>query len=116
MPPRSACSPPSPPVTMGAMSMGVGRTLTVGAEAGTPANLAYGLTFGATTLNGAATFAVANNGTGTGTVTLGPVGGAGGSITKTGPGTLALTGAGHDDGGPTAPARPLPAPRHPPHP
>jgi fibronectin-binding autotransporter adhesin len=80
----------TPTITQGTLTMGVGSTLNVGAEPGSPTNLAYGLTFGATTLNGATTFAVANNGTGTGTLTLGPVGGVG-SLTKTGSGTLLLT-------------------------
>ena len=57
-----------------------------------PANQAFGLTFGAATLNGATTFNVANNGTGTGTLTLGALSGASGSITKTGAGNLVVGG------------------------
>jgi autotransporter-associated beta strand protein len=85
----------TPTITMGALSMGAGGTLNVGAEAGTAANLAYGLTFGATTLSGTNTFAVANNGTGTGTLTLGALndGGTAATITKTGAGALTLAAA-----------------------
>jgi autotransporter-associated beta strand protein len=88
----------TPTITMGTLGMGAGSTLNVGVETGSPNNLAYGLTFGATTLNGAATFNVANNGTGTGTLTLNSVGGTGSSLTKAGAGTLVLNGPGTYDG------------------
>jgi autotransporter-associated beta strand protein len=94
----------TPTITLGPLNMGAGSTLNVAAETGTPANLAYGLTFGAATLGGAATFAVANNGTGAGTLTLGATGGATGALTKTGPGTLVLTGAGTYTGATTVSA------------
>ncbi len=78
--------------TMGALTMGAGSTLNVAAEAGSLADTAYTLNLGATTLNGAATFAVANNGTGTGTLTLGALndGGAARAVTLNGPGTVIL--------------------------
>jgi autotransporter-associated beta strand protein len=98
----SATAPPV--VRMGALTMGSGSTLTVGAEPGTPANLPFSLGFTGATLGGPATFVVNNNGSGTGTLTLTVVTGAGGSITKSGPGTLVLTGAGTYDGGTTVSA------------
>jgi autotransporter-associated beta strand protein len=85
-------------ITLGALAIGSGSLLNVTADASTPANQAYGLTFGATTLNGPATFSVANNGTGAGTVTLGAVGGSG-SLSKGGPGTLVLANPGTYTGG-----------------
>lgn len=99
-----AASTGAPVITMGTLTMAAGSALNVVADTGTPADLAYGLTFGATTLSGSATFNVANNGAGAGTLTLGPVGGASGSVTKTGAGTLVLTGAGTYGGGTTVSA------------
>ncbi len=57
--------------TMGALSMGSGSTLNVQPDTGSLANTAYTLNLGATTLNGVATFNVADNGTGAGTLALG---------------------------------------------
>ena len=60
-------------VTMGTLSVGSGPGTTLNLTATTaPMNQAYGLTFGATTLAGNVTFNVANNGAGTGTLTLAP--------------------------------------------
>jgi autotransporter-associated beta strand protein len=94
----------APRASLGALTMGSGSTLTVGAEPGTPTNLPYTLGFASATLNGAVTFVVANNGTGTGTLILPGVTGSGGSLTKAGAGTLVLTGAGTYDGGTTVSA------------
>jgi fibronectin-binding autotransporter adhesin len=57
-----------------------------------PPDLPYGLTLGSTTLSGNVTFNVANNGAGTGTLTLGATSGNGYGMTKTGPGLLLLPG------------------------
>ncbi len=89
-----------PTVTMGALGFGSNANLTVGADAATPANQSFGLNFGAVTLNGNHTVTVANNGTGSGTVSFGAVGGVG-SLTKVGAGTLNLTAGGTYDGGTT---------------
>jgi autotransporter-associated beta strand protein len=77
---------------MGNLSMGAGATLNVQADTGSLANTAYTLNLGATTLNGAATFNVVNNGTGVGTLALGALadGGTARTITKAGSGTLVL--------------------------
>jgi autotransporter-associated beta strand protein len=81
-------------ITAGPLTIGAGSTgLTVGADSGSVANGFYGLTFGATTLNGNPTFTVNNNGTGTGTLTLGALNDGGttaSTITKAGAGTLTL--------------------------
>lgn len=82
-----------PTVTMGPLGFGSNANLVVGADAATPANQSFGLNFGATTLNGAHTVSVANNGTGSGTVLFGAVGGTG-SLTKEGAGTLILSAGG----------------------
>jgi autotransporter-associated beta strand protein len=84
-------------VSLGTLTLGGGSSLTVGADAGTPANQPYSLAFGTTTLTGpGGTLAVNNNGTGAGTVTVGAVGEASGpaALTKGGTGTLVLTAAG----------------------
>lgn len=89
-------------VTMGTLSVGAGTGTTLNVTATTaPTDQSFGLTFGATALSGNVTFNVANNGAGTGTLTLGAVtdGGSNSSITKTGPGTLALTAGGTYGGG-----------------
>lgn len=77
----------------GALTIGTGNTgLTLGTETGSVADIAYGMTFGATTINGNPTFTVNNNGTGTGTLTLGALtgGATARTITKAGPGTMVL--------------------------
>ncbi|HOD80667.1 MAG: Autotransporter-associated beta strand repeat protein [Planctomycetes bacterium ADurb.Bin126] len=80
--------------SMGNLAMGSGATLSLAAAGGSAADIDYSLTLGATSLAGPAAFAVANNGTGTGTLELGAVsGGAAASLTKNGPGTLVLSGA-----------------------
>lgn len=89
-----------PSVTLGALTTGAGSGLNVVADPATPANLAYALGFSGATLNGPTTFTVANNGTGTGTLTLGTVGGTG-SLTKAGAGTLLLDQANTYAGGTT---------------
>jgi autotransporter-associated beta strand protein len=77
--------------TMGALAIG-GNKLSI-TSADTTTN-SYGLTFGATTLNGAATFDVAASaGGGAGTVVLGPISGPGG-LAKTGAGAVRLASGG----------------------
>ena len=80
-------------VAMGNLSVnsGAGSTLNVTASAA-PADMAYGLSLGATTLAANVTFNVANNGAGTGSLTLGAVGdtSTGFGVTKSGAGTLIL--------------------------
>jgi autotransporter-associated beta strand protein len=73
------------------INSGAGATLTVTASTA-PADTAFGLSFGATTLSANATFNVSNNGAGAGTLTLGPVSdtGTGFGIIKGGAGTLVL--------------------------
>src|SRR5439155_9682111 len=61
----------APTISMGALTAAAGSTLNVVPDASTPANQAFGLPLGAATLDGATTLNVANNGTGTGTLTLG---------------------------------------------
>jgi len=78
--------------TVGTLSIGA-NTLTV--SSADTSNAAYSLTAGVTTLTGNATFAVSSSaGGGAGTIKLGPVGETGGArnLTKTGNGTLILTG------------------------
>jgi autotransporter-associated beta strand protein len=87
--------------SLGNLTMGTGATLRLSPETGSPTNEAYSLRLGTTTLAGPATFEVANNGTATGTLVLGEIHGAAGSLTKTGDGTLVLTGT-SDYTGPTA--------------
>ncbi len=83
----------TPAFSMGTLGMGAGSTLRLAAEANSTANQPYSLTLGATTLAGPATFDVANNGTGLGTLILGAVGqNSASSLSKTGAGTLRLTG------------------------
>jgi fibronectin-binding autotransporter adhesin len=80
---------------MGNLSMGSGAALTVTPDTGSLADTAFNLTLGATTLNGAATFTVANNGAGAGQLTLGALndGGTARTITKSGAGILNLSAA-----------------------
>ena len=68
--------------SLGALSINGSKLSITGGSTGT--NAAYGLTLGATTLTGNATFDVANNGSGTGTVALGAVGGSGFGFTQAG--------------------------------
>ncbi len=88
--------------TLGTLAIGA-NTLSVASGSNVSANTAFGLTFGATTLNGSAIFDVANNGTGIGTLTLGAVGESGGAraLTKQGAGTLVMTGTNTYTGGTT---------------
>jgi autotransporter-associated beta strand protein len=86
-----AALPGVPTVTMGALTMNTGSTLNVTPAAGTPTGQVFGLTFPTTTLSGNATFNVANNGSGAGTLDLGTVSGTGG-LTKAGPGRLNANG------------------------
>lgn len=80
-------------ITLGTLSIGSGSTLNVtGASTGT--NATYAMTVGATALSGAATINVANNGAGLGTLVVGDVTGGSNALTKGGPGTLNLAGAG----------------------
>jgi autotransporter-associated beta strand protein len=74
--------------TLGTLSIGA-QMLSIAPGSNLTANSAYGVTFGTTTLTAGATFDVANNGTGVGTLTLGAVGGAF-SLTKQGAGRLVL--------------------------
>ena len=75
-------------------------TMNISADPSVPTNLAYGLGFGATTLDGVTTFNVPNNGTGIGTLSLGTlINGPGtGSITVTGGPNVVLTGGGAING------------------
>src|SRR4030095_12249878 len=77
--------------TLGTLSIGA-NTLSVAAGGNVNSNSPYGLTFGSTTFTGDATFSVANNGTGTGTLTLGALNGGAvaRTITKSGTGQLTL--------------------------
>jgi autotransporter-associated beta strand protein len=78
--------------SMGALSMGTGAALSLAPSSGSTSGQAYGLTLGPTTLAGNATFDVANNGAGLGTLTLGAVGQtATAGLTKTGAGKLLLS-------------------------
>ncbi len=100
-----AASTLSPGYTLGNLTVGSGgaATLNVTASAAAP-NVSYGLTFGGVTLNSSATLNVANNGTGAGALrVLGPVsdGGAGKSLTLSGPGVVNLAGNGTYSGGTT---------------
>jgi hypothetical protein len=89
----------SPTIALAAVAVNVGTfapqagtsTLNVAADALLAANTPYRLTFGGANLAGSTTVNVANNGTGTGTVTLGTVSGPG-SLTKTGAGLLNASG------------------------
>jgi autotransporter-associated beta strand protein len=84
----------APTITLGALTFGAGSNLSVAAETGTPANLAYGLTFaGATALSGTNQITVANNGTGTGTLTLGGVVSGSSALTTAGAGKIVMTAA-----------------------
>ena len=92
-------------VFLSVLSIGSGgpTTLNVAPATSVPADHAYGLTFGATSLSSNTTFNVSNNGAGSGRLTLGAVsdGGTNRSITLTGGGTLALSAGGTYGGGTT---------------
>jgi autotransporter-associated beta strand protein len=75
--------------TLGTLTMG-GQQLNIRSGTNVSTNTSYGVTFGATTLTGATTFDVANNGSGTGVLTLGTVTGAT-DLTKSGAGTLSFS-------------------------
>ncbi len=76
-----AATAAAPSFTLGNLTVSAGSVSTLNITATTaPANLPYGLTFGAVTLHSNATLNVANNGSGTGTVTLGAVSDAGGGF------------------------------------
>jgi len=83
--------------TLGTLSIGA-STLSIGPN-NLQTNSDYGIAFGATTLTGDAAFDVSNNGTGTGTLTLGAVGGSGFGITKSGTGVLRLASTNTYSGG-----------------
>lgn len=76
----------------GSLSIGANKLSVTGGSTG--ANAPYRLNLGTTSISGNATFDVANNGTGSGTLVLGTVddGGNGFGIIKAGNGILALTG------------------------
>lgn len=82
-------------IVMGSLtvSTGAGSTLNVTASTA-PVDTAYGLSLAGATLSGNFTVNVANNGAGFGTVTMGAVAdtGTGFGLTKSGAGTLILTG------------------------
>lgn len=83
-------------VTLGNVTASAGAAPTLNITAATaPPNLPYGLTFGAVTLHSNLTLNVANNGSGIGTVTLGPVSDAGGGfgLSIGGQGTIVLSSA-----------------------
>ncbi len=70
-------------------------TLTVGAGANVVTDSPFGISIASATLTGFPTFTVNNNGAGSGTLTIGPIGESGGSRTlnKSGAGTLVLSSA-----------------------
>jgi fibronectin-binding autotransporter adhesin len=77
--------------SLGTLSIGT-QGLTVGAGPGIAAGTAYGLTFGATTLTGNASFTINDNGSGTGTLILGALndGGVGRIVNLGGSGVVTL--------------------------
>ena len=76
-----AATAAAPNFSLGNLAVSAGSASTLNITAATaPANLPYGLTLGAVTLHSNATLNVANNGSGTGTVTLGAVSDAGGGF------------------------------------
>ena len=84
-----------PTVVMGGtLSLGAGNTLTINPDPANPANAPYGLVFTGTTLNGANTINVTNNGTGLTSLTLGALTDSTGtsSLTITGNPALTITG------------------------
>ena len=81
-------------LSMGNLSLGNSGTLSVAPDATLAANTAYTLTMGTTSVGSNATLSVANNGSGTGTVVLGPLTGDGTtSLHKAGAGVLLLNAA-----------------------
>ena len=83
-----------PTVVMGTLTFGAGNTLTINPDPTNPANAPYGLVFSGTTLNGANTINVTNNGTGLTSLTLGALTDSTGtsSLTVTGNPALSITG------------------------
>src|SRR5262249_30963618 len=77
----------------GGLSMAAGSTLNFQADTASPANLVYSATFqGPTTISGAVAVNITDNGTASGTLSVGAIpNSAAGSITKTG-GTLIVAG------------------------
>ncbi len=89
-----------PTVTMNTLTFVGAATLNTAADStSVPNNQPYGLTFGAVTLSGVNTINVSNNGSGLGTVTLGPISDPVGTLIKTGAGTLVVSGSGAYTGG-----------------
>ncbi|MFO0809617.1 MAG: PA14 domain-containing protein [Gemmataceae bacterium] len=82
------------PLTFGTLTFQTGTTtaLNITPDGAIAANAPYSVIFGATTLAGTSSLSVANNGTGTGSVTLGAItdGGTAATLTKAGTGTLIL--------------------------
>ncbi len=100
-----AATATSSSINLGTLSTASNAQVTINANGTTPANQAFSVGFGAVTLNGNATLNVANNGTGTATVTAGPVGEtAPSTLAKGGNGTLLLNGSCTYTGATTSPA------------
>ena len=93
----------TPSASLGTLSIGSNTLFVTGSSYGT--DLPYGLNLGATSVSGGGTttFDVANNGAGTGTLTLASLttGGAGRTITKANNGTMEIQGASTINGGST---------------
>src|SRR5260221_4215971 len=91
----------TPSASLGTLSIGSNTLSVTGASYGT--DLPYGLNLGATTVSGGGTttFDVANNGAGTGTLTLASLttGGAGRTVAKANAGTMEIHGASTINGG-----------------
>ncbi|HEV3415203.1 MAG TPA: PEP-CTERM sorting domain-containing protein, partial [Pirellulales bacterium] len=91
----------TPSASLGTLSIGSNTLFVTGASYGT--DLPYGLNLAATSVSGVGTttFDVANNGAGTGTLTLASLttGGAGRTITKANAGTMEIQGASTINGG-----------------
>jgi autotransporter-associated beta strand protein len=75
---------------VGNLSLGAGATLSVTRSGSFAPNAAYSITAGPLAVAGSATLNVADDGSGQGTLSVGPLSGSG-SLTVNGPGTLVLT-------------------------